>query len=365
MIARHQTNPNHLQHVVEISHEAVVTIDAAQKIVAFNRRAEKMFGYERKEILGAPLETLLPKSVTRHHGKLVRDFLNLSPQDRLMAPHRPVRACDASGQEFEVLITVYSTGNGSNRVATAVIVAPNQYEDSKEQLRSLLDQNRRNGRQLIKRENEYRMRLAQMIHNDLAQEAVSIAVNLELVREMLPNSSRDLETLFARIEASTQRLHDTVDHLINRTRPPSLDTLTLPAAINECIKRLGIIDSGLNVEINIPHLFSEIEEPAKTISYRILQESLTNIMRHARPAASQIRIELHKERKTQGANEIHISVDDDGPGPTPYRHQENSGAGLEQIREWCLALGGKLETGRSTLGGFHLHALFSIEDSYS
>ncbi|MDQ2070075.1 PAS domain-containing sensor histidine kinase [Natronospira bacteriovora] len=365
MIAPYSQDTGHLEHIVEIAHEAVVTIDAGQRIVAFNRSAERMFGYRRDQMLGTALERLLPGSVAPHHRQLVRHFLDRGPQDRAMAPRRPVRARNAGGEEFPVLVTIYSTGHGESAVATAVVVDPRERRDSNEQLRRLLEENRRNGRQLIKRENDYRRTLAKLIHNDLAQEAVSIAVNLELARKRMPQHSDELESLFKRIEDATRRVHDTVDHLINRTRPPLLDNLNLPQAVDDCIRRLGIRESGMSVDTRIDPQIAGIRDPAKTIAYRIIQESLTNIMRHARPAATRIAVHLGLEAADGQGWQLMMHIDDDGQGITPPTNNRLSGVGLEQIREWCTALGGELSTGTSPWGGFRLSARFPIEDELS
>jgi len=365
MIAPYEHDSSHLEQIVEIAHEAVVTIDGGQRIVAFNRGAERMFGYSRGEILGKPLDQLLPASVSRHHNQLVHHFLNCSPQDRTMAPQRPVCAKNAQGREFEVLITLYSTGCGESAIATAVIVDPSERRENNEQLRRLLEQNRRNGRQLIKRENDYRRTLAQLVHNDLAQEAVSIDVNLELARQHLPKTNHVLETLFRRIENATLRVHDTVDQLINQTRPPLLDSLSLAEAVDGCIQRLGIRESGLTMEQEIDPIASRLKDPAKTIAYRIVQESLTNIMRHARPDASKIGLTISVESIEPAKRFLQLTIDDDGPGIASTERDTQSGVGLQQMQEWCTALGGQLTTGTSPWRGFRLSASFPIEDELS
>ncbi|MCP1726385.1 PAS domain S-box-containing protein [Natronospira proteinivora] len=365
MITPYKQDPGHLEQIVEIAHEAIVTINSDQRIVAFNRGAERMFGYSRGEMLGTSLDRLLPAPVARHHSQLAHHFLNCSPQDRTMAPRRPVRARNAEGQEFEVLITLYSTGTGDSAIATAVIVAPSERRESNEQLRRLLEQNRRNGIQLLKRENDYRRRLAQLIHNDLSQEAVSIGVNLELARQYIPEQKRELEELFTRINNAIQRVHDTVDQLINQTRLPLLDSFTLAEAVADCIRRLGIRDSGLIIEEMIDPDVEQLQDPAKTIAYRIVQESLTNIMRHARPAASKVSLEIRIEKSGPSRSRLLLRIDDDGHGCQPSDTEKRSGIGIQQMREWCTALGGHLTTSTSPWGGFRVSGIFPIEGELS
>lgn len=363
MIAPYSEDFSHLEQVVEIAHEAVITIDSDLRIVAFNRRAEQMFGYRRREVLDTSLNRLIPSSLSANHTRLVRQFLRRGPQDRAMAPRRSVRAKDAHGREFEVLITIYSTGVGESAIATAVIVDPSERRDNAKTLRLLLEQNRRNGRQLIKRENEYRRTLAHMIHNDLAQEAVSIAVTLDMARQRLADEPDVLEELFGRIEGATRRIHDVVDQLLNHTRPPVLDRLSLPGAVDDCITRLGIRESGVTVETSVDPLVKRLADPAMSITYRIIQEAMTNAMRHAWPGLSKIHADISVSPRSEDPAWLKIRVEDDGAcseqPDNPY------GVGLKQISEWCLAMGGEFRTGTSSFGGFCLEVGFPVEDQLS
>jgi signal transduction histidine kinase len=89
--------------------------------------------------------------------------------------------------------------------------------------------------------------------------------------------------------------------------------------------------------------------------YRIVQESLTNVLRHAGPTTVEISIGY------QGDSLV-IQVDDQGDGAAHENHSEGSGAGIMGMRERAIALGGFLEAGARADGGFRVHTQLPLAD---
>ena len=89
--------------VVEAAPNAMVMIDRAGKIVMLNTQAERVFGYSRAELLGQPVEMLLPERFRSHHPELRRTFF-ADPQPRPMGAGRDLYGLKKDGSEFPVEI---------------------------------------------------------------------------------------------------------------------------------------------------------------------------------------------------------------------------------------------------------------------
>jgi signal transduction histidine kinase len=90
-------------------------------------------------------------------------------------------------------------------------------------------------------------------------------------------------------------------------------------------------------------------------AYRVVQEALTNVSRHAPAATATVQL-------SYGARELIVQVDDDGRGgPSEDTSGSGSGSGIPGMRERAAALGGRLEAGRMPYGGFRIRATFPLD----
>jgi signal transduction histidine kinase len=89
-------------------------------------------------------------------------------------------------------------------------------------------------------------------------------------------------------------------------------------------------------------------------AFRIVQEALTNVSRHAGPATATV-------RTSYGDGELTVQVDDDGRGPSPHGAAAGSGKGIMGMRERVAALGGDLQAGPRPGGGFRVRARLPLD----
>jgi signal transduction histidine kinase len=136
---------------------------------------------------------------------------------------------------------------------------------------------------------------------------------------------------------------ESVQKIATELRPVVLDTLGLCAAIewqaNEFEGRTGI-----KCELNLPHEELDLDRDYSTALFRILQESLTNVVRHAQ--ATRVEIDLQRE-----ANHLALTVRDNGRGIGPTELNDPHSLGLLGMRERAMLLGGECQiTGNPTFG---------------
>jgi signal transduction histidine kinase len=200
------------------------------------------------------------------------------------------------------------------------------------------------------REDE-RTRISRELHDELGQELTALRYALTFTRQRYerdPSTIRgnlgELDSLLARTSATTR-------HIVAGLRPRVLDELGLEASL-EWLVRQTQERAGIDCHFTAASSPPDLDESVSVAAFRILQESLTNVIRHAR--ASQVDVVLSLRE-----GELHLAVRDDGVGvpitggdaaPPPG----NAGMGIIGMRERAEALGGRLRL-ESTPNGTALH----------
>jgi two-component system sensor histidine kinase UhpB len=196
---------------------------------------------------------------------------------------------------------------------------------------------RESGYKALVAQEEERRRVALELHDEIGQQLTAQVLQLNrMVRN--PPTSDELEAAMA---AAKQTLED-VRQLARRLRPEVLDTLGLvPAVRNLCDKIAESAD--LVVRRTLPSALPPMQDDAELVVYRVAQESLTNVARHARATEADVRLGVHD-------GELELTVADDGPGIAPETAAGSAG-GLRWMRERALLIGGRLEVGSGAAGG--------------
>ena len=197
----------------------------------------------------------------------------------------------------------------------------------------LLAYNRELSQQLIALQESERLALARELHDELGQRCSAILIETACLRRCADDDRAALLGAAARADMAAQSLYQLVGGMLRRLRPANLDSLGLVAALQElcesweersgvaCVFRFEAVDEALPERINIA-------------VYRVAQEALTNVMRHAR--ANQVRVTLARDAAAQ----LNLTIADDGRGMDVA--QAGRGLGLLGASERAAALGGEL-----------------------
>tara|TARA_B100000686_G_scaffold353975_1_gene461931 strand:+ start:1406 stop:3007 length:1602 start_codon:yes stop_codon:yes gene_type:complete len=211
---------------------------------------------------------------------------------------------------------------------TERILAEKELKKYGEQLRQLY-------RRMEKIREEERTRVAREVHDELGQVLTSLKLELSVLNKKIKRKESSLE---GRTEIMLQLLEDSVlsvKRISAELRPPILDVFGLAQAIQwqgeEFEKR-----SGVNVQLNISTEEFSVDTERSTTIFRIFQETLTNIARHAN--AKNIEVKLN-----QNSDSVYLSVRDDGVGVNPKKLTDMKSLGILGIRERAMVWGGKVE----------------------
>jgi signal transduction histidine kinase len=209
-----------------------------------------------------------------------------------------------------------------------------------------------------RRAGEERMRIARELHDVLAHNIslinVQAGVALHLMDEQ-PGQSRS--ALVAIKQASNDalgELRSVLDVLRQGDEAPPRAPASGLAHLDSLVA--GAEATGLRVETHIEGTPRPLPAGTDLAAYRIVQESLTNVTRHAGPARASVLVRY-------GQDDLTVQVDDDGKGPTPSKSNGTGGNGIRGMRERVAALGGELTTGPRPGGGFRVRASLPLDGS--
>ncbi len=207
-------------------------------------------------------------------------------------------------------------------------------------LEALLTENRRLTRDLFTLQEEEHRRICRELHDELGQSLVALRADLERLALVGGEAlACQIEAMGQTVEALCQVLRKTM----HRLRPELLDQLGLAAALQELLEEYRRRHPQLKFELKLGEGFKEVAGEVALCLYRVVQEALTNVVRHA--CATQVTVCLN--RFPQGAcrryfqsesRAVYLSVCDDGRGIRPQAFR--CGFGLRGIRERVEALGG-------------------------
>lgn len=217
-------------------------------------------------------------------------------------------------------------------------------------------------RRLMNLQDEERRRIARELHDSTGQSLTAIKINLDLLgreaRGFSPESRKLFEELLALVDSCSAGVR-TISHLLH---PPLLDELGLIPALRWYVE--GFVErSGILVELDLHETSAVVPRDVNTALFRILQETLTNILKHS--AAPSARISLTEEN-----GRIILEVRDFGRGFAPELLEERNrgihglGVGITGMRERVAQLAGELSIQNGSPGAV-VRASFPISNSES
>jgi signal transduction histidine kinase len=242
------------------------------------------------------------------------------------------RAAEAVGQgDFQQRVTPWA-GDEIGELAesfnamTADLARAEQERAEREQLRSQLLE------KVITAQEEERRRIARELHDETGQALTSLMVRLQMVNQQCPLP--DIKTQLDEIRGLVAHTLDEVHNLSVELRPSVLDDLGLEAALSRYVQDYQT-RYPLEVDLVVIGLEERLPPAVETAVYRIIQESLTNIARHAQAETASILVEQRNGR-------LRAIIEDDGVGFTQQTVAQNGRLGLYGMRERAELLNGTL-----------------------
>jgi PAS domain S-box-containing protein len=321
-----------LRGILDSAMDAIVTVDDEQRIVMFNAAAEKMFGCARSEAVGTLLGSFIPERFRDAHRNHLAQFGVTGVSSRRMGgPSRTVFGLARDGREFPIDASISQLSDSHERFFTVIlrdiserVRTENALRERQEELQVLA------GAAQIAREQE-KSRIARELHDELAQSLTMLQMDLAWCKEKIPATSDGLGTRLSRMETLLRSTVAASRRIASDLRPLILDDLGLRDAVEwlaqDFTKRTQIpCRLSISDELDLAQMQS-------TAVFRIVQESLANVAKHAQ--ASEVAVAIRRDDAG-----VFVRVRDDGRGFSLDDPRKPASLGLLGLRERAALLGG-------------------------
>ena len=224
-------------------------------------------------------------------------------------------------------------------------------------LEAALTDNRRLSQQYVRLQEAERKGLARELHDELGQYLNVIKLDAVAMRDGRLTGATTLHERAEAIVANCNHIHTALTSLIRQLRPVGLDELGLGAALEHCIDTWRPRLPDVQLSLELVGEFADLTEAVTLTVYRVVQEALNNIAKHA--SAGRVTMRLQRTPADGRAPErVTVTVVDDGVGVDTT--VPTQGLGLIGMRERVAALAGRLEVTSAPGGGFELQAQIPV-----
>ena len=313
--------------LLESAQRIIIAANSEGKIVLLNRATEQAFGYNRAELLGKPLDLLLPAGVA------TKDDASGKEPARAAALGQKLVGRRKDGSTFPLEVNM----NDIDQAGVHLTVAFMTDITERQRLEQLSEIHRAEVRalaaQLMTAQEEERRRVSRELHDGLCQKLASLAFDVEKLVVSLPNPTATRSRLLD-LRERTIKVSEEARHIAYELHPSVLDDLGLTVSLKALCDDLSKAEN-IQVEFSAGKLPELIPQKVASGMYRIAQESLQNVAKHAN--AKRLSIELAMQGK-----ELTLSAEDNGVGFAPEVVKGKGGLGLISIRERARMLGGEL-----------------------
>jgi signal transduction histidine kinase len=198
-----------------------------------------------------------------------------------------------------------------------------------------------------------RLRIAREVHDTVAHAIAVINVQAGVTAHVLDKRPQQARETLVTIEQTSARALGELRATLGMLRDAE-DRRAPTPGLGQVEELVGMArEAGLDVKLEVASPPPELPSAVDQAAYRILQESITNVIRHAGPARVTVSL-------TYGPDELELRVADDGRGPRDGGHGAEGGRGIAGMRERAALLGGELIAGPRPGGGFQVRACLPL-----
>jgi signal transduction histidine kinase len=188
---------------------------------------------------------------------------------------------------------------------------------------------------LMNAQEEERARVARELHDDLSQQIAALSIGMSNLKRQLPQQQVDARGQSERLQQKLVQVAESIRRISHELHPAALQHSGLAAALRAYCAEFALL-TGVQVSPRIDGLFDSVPSSAALCVYRITQEALQNVSKHAKVGSAAVEL-------SRSTGVMSLTVSDTGVGIDPARAEGAGGLGLVSIRERAGLAGGSLE----------------------
>jgi PAS domain S-box-containing protein len=341
-----------LNAIIGSAMDAIITVDENQKIRLFNAAAERIFKCRASEAVGGSLDRFIPPRFRDTHRSHIERFGKTGVTMRRMGENIVLAGVRADGEEFPIDASISQVLVGGRRFYTVILrditerqKAAAQLEESHRELRELY------GAMNEVREAE-RIRIARELHDELAQWLTALKMDVAWIAARLPKDMTRLIDKTTKMKEVVDTTVAAVRRIAADLRPVMIDDLGLVPAIEHLLHEFSE-RTGILVSLDTAAEGAELHDPIATAVYRMVQEALTNVARHAEATRVEVSLSVN-------GTELLVTIRDNGKGIEDAGLRKTKSYGVLGIRERAQTLGGSARIHRLEEGGTAVEILIPM-----
>lgn len=330
--------------------DGVVIIDAARHVMLMNGEAEQMFRCDSTQLLGKPFDVLLAPQ-TRAEHILNLDRFTADPKTARGLRRLPLRleGRRADGEEFPIAAMVSAV---SAQGEDFVVLSLREQNDGSKPVQASGARRKRavSSQQASERE---KRRVSKELYDDLGQRLSVLKLDMDWLEKSLPPDEKLSPGRIAQMQGLLDNIILRTKTIASSLRPPLLDDFGLLPAVTWMVdmfqKKTAVV---CTVESN--GVVSKPGDPIESAVFRVVQEALLNIERHAQ--ASHVRIVIW-----HAGNRVDVLVEDNGIGMAPGSENKPGCYGLIAMQERIDTLGGTIQINNIEPQGVAIKASIPVD----
>ena len=331
-----QKNRSRLTGIIQTATDGIITIDSQHRIVLVNAAAEGFFGYEPEQMIGMNLNQCIPMHHRKGHAQHVDQFGKTGVSIRQMgikSADFSVTGLKKNGQEFPIEASISSLVEDGERFYTVIFRDITDRKLAKEKMDQYHQELSNLSQSLQTVREEERKHIARELHDDLGQLLAALRMDLTVLEKRIPDNTA-AQPIFQSMDKLLLNSISTLRRIATDLRPRALDEGGLFFALLSLQKEFN---QRHQIECELSAVEGELilNDQISTTIYRVIQESLTNVVRHAQATKVQICL-------SQAEGQVHFKIQDNGRGIAQEDFRKRQSFGLVGMRERVRALQGEL-----------------------
>ncbi len=331
--------------LLEAAPDAMVVTDRACKIVLVNTQAERLFGYQREELLGRDMGLLVPE---RFRDEYYGNLMKLCADSRIRSSEakQELSCSRKAGTEFPVEASLSPIETEEGILVTSAIRDVTERKRAEEALANV------SGRLIAAQEQE-RTRIARDLHDDIGQRLALLTIELEQIQQGAPEMAVDVRSRMAEMRKQSAEIATDIQSLSHELHSSRLEYLGIAAAMRGFCEEFSA-QQKVEIDFDTDTLPNPLSREVSLSLFRVLQEAVHNAAKHSGTSKMKVRLWVTPD-------EIRLTVSDSGVGfDRDKAANESRGLGLISMEERLKLLNGALSIESKPRHGTTIHARVPI-----
>ena len=346
-----------LLSVIQSAMDGVVIVDAMRHIVLVNQKVERMFGYPADHLLEKPLDVLIPArpggeqrrhidhlSAARFSGRRSKlELKGLHADGQALTFNASISRVTVHGELFLALILHEHGRNRSEHETKRQLLRPHDLRRWAVSSQQATEVEKR--------------RFSRKLYDDIGQRLSVLKLDLDWLENSLPDTDDGLPARLAQMQGLLDNVITMTKSMASALRPPLLDDFGLLPAVEWMAENFRK-KTSISCTVDSIGITGKLDDPIESAVFRVVQEGLSNIERHAHARNARIIFE-------RTDNQLDVMIQDDGIGMAAGSEYKSGCYGLLAMQERIFVLGGTISIENAAPHGLVIHASIPIDPIFN